>query len=73
MVTRTRKYAAELVELQPDVVLAEGTTVLGSLLEATRRMPIVFCTSPIRWVAASSTACRGLAATPQVLLRLNTA
>src|SRR5664279_3662472 len=39
---RTRKYAAELVELEPDVVLAEGTTVLGSLLEATRRVPIVF-------------------------------
>ena len=39
---RTRKYAAELVELEPDIVLAEGTTVLGSLLEATRRVPIVF-------------------------------
>jgi putative ABC transport system substrate-binding protein len=39
---RTRKYAAELVKLEPDVVLAEGTTVLGSLLQATRRVPIVF-------------------------------
>ena len=39
---RTRKYAAELVELEPDVVLAEGTTVLASLLQATRRVPIVF-------------------------------
>ena len=39
---RTRKYAAELVELEPDVVLGEGTTVLGSLLQATRRVPIVF-------------------------------
>jgi putative ABC transport system substrate-binding protein len=27
---RTRKYAAELVELEPDVVLAVGTTALGS-------------------------------------------
>jgi putative ABC transport system substrate-binding protein len=31
-----------LVALEPDVVLAEGTTVLGSLLQATRRVPIVF-------------------------------
>jgi ABC-type uncharacterized transport system substrate-binding protein len=39
---RARKYAAELVEREPDVVLAVGTTVLGSLLQATRRVPIVF-------------------------------
>jgi putative ABC transport system substrate-binding protein len=39
---RTRKYAAELVKLEPDVVLATGTTVLASLLQATRRVPIVF-------------------------------
>ena len=39
---RARKYAAELVALEPDVVLAEGTTVLGLLVQATRRVPIVF-------------------------------
>ena len=39
---RARKYAGELVALEPDVVLAEGTTVLGLLLQATRRVPIVF-------------------------------
>jgi len=39
---RARKYAAELVGLEPDVVLAEGTTVLGLLLQATGRVPIVF-------------------------------
>jgi putative ABC transport system substrate-binding protein len=39
---RTRKYATELVELEPDVILGSGTTVLGSLLQATRRVPIVF-------------------------------
>ena len=39
---RARKYAAELVALEPDVVLAEGTTVLESLLQATRRVPTVF-------------------------------
>ena len=46
---RAAKYAAELVALEPDVVLAEGTTVLGLLLQATRRLPIVFVevTDPI--------------------------
>ena len=46
---RARKYAAELVALEPDVVLAEGTTVLGLLLQATRRVPIVFAqvTDPV--------------------------
>jgi putative ABC transport system substrate-binding protein len=39
---RARKYAAELLALEPDLVLAVGTTVLGLLLEATRRVPIVF-------------------------------
>jgi ABC-type uncharacterized transport system substrate-binding protein len=39
---RTRKYAAELVELEPDIILAEGTTALSSVLQATRRVPIVF-------------------------------
>src|SRR5262249_53864151 len=32
----TRKYAAELVALTPDVILAHGASVLGRLLEATR-------------------------------------
>src|SRR5215210_7058248 len=31
-----RRYAAELVALAPDVILAGGTTTVGSLLEATR-------------------------------------
>src|SRR5262249_26588274 len=39
---RARKYAAELVALEPDVVLGAGTTVLGLLLQATHRIPIVF-------------------------------
>ena len=39
---RAAKYAAELVALEPDLVLAVGTTVLGLLLQATRRVPIVF-------------------------------
>src|SRR5262245_30369416 len=39
---RTRKYAGELVALAPDVILAIGTPSLGSLLQATRTLPIVF-------------------------------
>jgi putative ABC transport system substrate-binding protein len=37
-----RKYSAELVALAPDVILASGGTVVGTLLEATRTVPIVF-------------------------------
>src|SRR5262245_23183616 len=37
-----RKYAAELVSLAPDVILASGALVLAPLLEATRTLPIVF-------------------------------
>jgi len=39
---RTSNYVAELIALEPDVILGDGTTVLGSLLQATRRVPIVF-------------------------------
>ena len=45
---RARKYAAELIALEPDVVLAEGTTALGLLLQATRRVPIVFVQVALR-------------------------
>ena len=39
-----RKYAAELIELAPDVILAPGSTTVGPLLQATRTVPIVFTT-----------------------------
>jgi putative ABC transport system substrate-binding protein len=39
---RVRRYAAELVVLAPDVILAMGTTTVGPLLQATRAVPIVF-------------------------------
>jgi putative tryptophan/tyrosine transport system substrate-binding protein len=38
----TRKYAAELVALQPDIILATGTISVNLLLEFTRTIPIVF-------------------------------
>src|SRR6476646_4113028 len=37
-----RKYAAELVTLAPDVILASGTATVAPLLQATRTIPIVF-------------------------------
>jgi putative ABC transport system substrate-binding protein len=39
---RNRSYAAELVALAPDVILASGGTVMGPLQQATRTVPIVF-------------------------------
>jgi putative ABC transport system substrate-binding protein len=42
----TRKYAAELIALAPDVILASGGTVVGPLLQATRSVPIVFTQTP---------------------------
>ena len=40
--TEIRKYAAELVALAPDAILATGSPNLSALLEATRAAPIVF-------------------------------
>jgi putative ABC transport system substrate-binding protein len=39
---RIRRSAEELVALAPDVILADGSTALGPLLQATRTVPIVF-------------------------------
>jgi putative tryptophan/tyrosine transport system substrate-binding protein len=41
-VGRIRRYAAELVALMPDVILATSGLFMGPLLEATRALPIVF-------------------------------
>ena len=37
-----RKYAAELVALAPDAILAQSSAAVASLLQATRSIPIVF-------------------------------
>jgi putative ABC transport system substrate-binding protein len=44
-----RKYAAELVALAPDVLVASGTASVAPLLRATRTVPIVFAqvTDPV--------------------------
>jgi putative ABC transport system substrate-binding protein len=41
-VERDRKYAAELVALAPDVILASGTVAAAALQNVTRILPIVF-------------------------------
>jgi len=41
-----RKYAAELIALAPDVILAPGSFIMGPLLQATRTVPIVFVHVP---------------------------
>ena len=41
---RIRKYAAELVGLAPDVILANSSAAVAPLLQATRTVPIVFTT-----------------------------
>ena len=38
----TRRHAAELAALAPDVILAHGSSTVGPLLQATRTVPIVF-------------------------------
>jgi putative tryptophan/tyrosine transport system substrate-binding protein len=41
-VDRSRKYAAELVALAPDVIVASGSANVAALLQTTRTVPIVF-------------------------------
>jgi putative ABC transport system substrate-binding protein len=42
----TRKYAAELVALAPDVILVTGSTGVAPILQATRSIPVVFVIVP---------------------------
>jgi ABC-type uncharacterized transport system substrate-binding protein len=43
---RIRRYAAELVALTPDVMLATGAAGVGPLLQVTRTVPVVFVLVP---------------------------
>jgi putative ABC transport system substrate-binding protein len=42
----TRKYAAELVAVAPNVIFAAGSATVGPLRSVTRTVPIVFVTTP---------------------------
>jgi ABC-type uncharacterized transport system substrate-binding protein len=46
---RNRRYAIEVAALAPDVILANDSTAVGPLLQATRTVPIVFAsvTDPV--------------------------
>ena len=46
---RHRRYAAELVALSPDVILADTSAVVAALQQATQTVPIVFagCIDPV--------------------------
>src|SRR5262245_31823380 len=42
---RFRRYAAELIALSPDVVLATAGSIVGTFQQASRTVPIVFVTT----------------------------
>ena len=52
---RTRRYAAELVTLAPDVILAVGAASTASLQQATRSFLSFSRCSLIRWAQVGST------------------
>jgi putative ABC transport system substrate-binding protein len=39
-----RKYAQDLAALAPDIIIADGASTVGPLLQATRSVPVVFMT-----------------------------
>ncbi len=60
---RIRSYAAELVALAPDVILAVSSAPVAALLQTTRAVPIVFATVADPVGVGSLIAWRDLAAT----------
>ena len=66
-VDRDRKYAAELVALAPDVILAAGTLSVTALQRASRTLPIVIVESPIQSARVSSSAWTDQGAARQAL------
>jgi putative ABC transport system substrate-binding protein len=69
----TRRYAAELAALAPEVILASGSAAVGPLLQATRTVPIVFAIVPDPVGAGFVEAWRGRVATRRVSSRSTTA
>ena len=65
---RIRKYAAELVALAPDVILASGSPTVGRCCRRPAPCRSCSCTSPIRSAPASSIVWRGRAATPPAFI-----
>jgi putative ABC transport system substrate-binding protein len=69
---RLRRYAAELVALSPDVILATGSAAAGPLLQATRSVPVVFVIVPDPVGAGFVIVCHDRAAMPRGLSSSNT-
>jgi putative tryptophan/tyrosine transport system substrate-binding protein len=61
---RIHQYAAELIALAPDAILAAGTSAVAPLFRLTQSVPIVFVVVPDPVGAALSKAWRGPAAMP---------
>jgi putative ABC transport system substrate-binding protein len=72
---RIRKYVAELIALNPDVILATGASSVGPLQRATRTVPIVFVqvTDPVGAGLVESLARPGGNATGFALFEYSTA
>ena len=68
-----QKYAAELVALAPDVILADSSAAVAPLLQATRTFQSCSRLSPIRSAPAMWKRWRDRAATLPALLLLNMA
>jgi putative tryptophan/tyrosine transport system substrate-binding protein len=70
----TRKDAAELITLAPEVILTSGSAGIAPLLQATRTIPIVFVNvpDPVGSGYVDSLARPGPAATPPVFFCSNT-
>ena len=64
---RSRKFAAELVALNPDLIVASGVVTVAPLLQITRTVPIVFVNVGDPVGAGSWTVWRDRAATLPVL------
>ena len=64
---RYRKYAAELVALTPDVIVANTSPIVVAVQQATSTIPIVFVGLLIPWVVVSCPAWHGPAAIRLVL------
>ena len=66
-----RKFAAELVEFAPDVILTSSSVAIAPMLQATRTIPIVFTivTDPVG--AGYVDTWRGRVATPPALQSTN--
>src|SRR3954454_18671184 len=67
------RHAAEITALAPDVIMTVGSATVAPILQATRTIPVVFVTSPIRSAPVSWRASGGRAATPQGSSLTNTA